>query len=360
MTTQTGSGTGTAVSALPSSVVFGRCYCTLAELLEDLELNGPAPSEAAMMRHIKRASQYVDKWVGQFIPTTQTRNFDGIGEKSLFVDPCLAITSLSDDSDAITATQYLLYPRNRHWENGPYTQVVVDPDATELSCFTNERDSVSIVGRWGKYEKHETTGSTVANTTSIAADGTSLVVANGSLICPGMVLLIESEQLLVEATGTPTDSTANVNETFSAADETLTVTDGTKVYAGEILKVDNEQMKVLSISGNDLSVVRGWAGTAKATHSSTTDVYAYRTYTVTRGVNGTTAAAHLNAVAISRYLPPYDVNWLCVQIAGLMHMKARSKFAGKVGNADMGETFYFNEFGASIKEVRRNYRLVQL
>jgi hypothetical protein len=337
-----------------------RLYCTLAELMADLNINGPTPDEAALMRHVRRASQHIDRWVGQFIPTTETRHYDGSGTEDLFIDPCLAITTLTDDGDAITSTQYLLYPRNRQWENGPYTRVCVDPDATELGVWTAEKDVVAINGRWGKYEETESTGATVANTTKLAAGGTSLLVANGSLISPGMVLLIESEQLVVEATGAPTDSTANTNGALAATDESVVVTDGTKVNAGEIIKIENEQMKVLSISSNTLSVMRGWGGTAKASHTTGQDVYAYRTYTVSRAANGTADSDHLNGTAISRYLPPWDVNWLAVKTAALMHQNAASKFAGKTGNAELGETYYFNVFSSDIKEVRKNYRIVRL
>lgn len=71
------------------------------------------------------------------------------------------------------------------------------------------------------------------------------------------------------------------------------------------------------------------------------------------------AAAHTNA-AVSKYLVPDDVSWLCRQIAGLMVKKAESGFAGKSGNEATGETFYFNEFPSQIKEIKKNYRIVSL
>jgi len=323
-------------------------------------MNGCDPSEAVMMRHIKRASAYISRHLGHFIPVTEIRHYDGSGETHLFIDPVLGIDSLTLDGDAITSTQYVLYPREKHWSNGPYTRLSVDPDATELSCWTLERDVVALTGRHGLWEEYTSTGATVANTTQIAQGGTSLLVANGSLIAPAMVLLIDSEQLVVEATGAVTDSTANTNGALTATDETVTVTDGTQVSAGEIIKIENEEMKVLSVSGNVLAVIRGWAGTAKAAHTTAQDVNVYRTFTVSRGANGTTDADHLNGVAISRYLPPWDVNFLAVKMAALMHQNEASKFAGKVGNAELGETYYFNVFTSDIKEIRRNYRIVRL
>lgn len=86
-------------------------------------------------------------------------------------------------------------------------------------------------------------------------------------------------------------------------------------------------------------------------------------YTVVRGINGTTAAAHLSAATISRYIPPWDVRYLCQQIAVLMKKKADSGYAGKVGSAELGEVFYHKEFPKEVyQEIRRNYtgRLVSV
>jgi len=75
---------------------------------------------------------------------------------------------------------------------------------------------------------------------------------------------------------------------------------------------------------------------------------------VRRGVNGTTAAAHSTA-AIYRYEVPESVNYLCRQIAGLMRAKAETGWSGKSGNAETGETFYFNEFPKQIRDIQENF-----
>ncbi len=92
-----------------------------------------------------------------------------------------------------------------------------------------------------------------------------------------------------------------------------------------------------------ISVARGWENTKKATHADDSKINAYRTYAVTRGVNGTTAAVHASK-ALSRYEVPDDVKWLAKQIAALMKRKGNAGFAGKSGGGDMGEVFYYNEF----------------
>lgn len=42
---------------------------------------------------------------------------------------------------------------------------------------------------------------------------------------------------------------------------------GTRYHVGSIIKIGNEEMKVLAISGNDVQVLRGYNGTTRTTHS---------------------------------------------------------------------------------------------
>lgn len=333
-----------------------RLYCTLAELVEDLERAGvKAWKEAGAMAKIRSASGWIDQNLGQFIPIIEAVRLDGEGGSDLFLPkPLLSVSSIVDDSNTLLSADYLLYPRNRLWENGPYTRISLDPDATTISTWSCEKDIIVVTGGWGLYELSKATGATVANQDN---SSTSLVVNSAAAISPGAVLLIESEQELVEATGSATDSTANTAEEVDASEEEITLDNAALVNIGEILKLEFEQMKLLDKASNVCLVERGWNGTKKTTHATGLDVNVYRTFTVKRGVNGTTAAAH-SSKAISRYYPPFDVNYLCRQMAALMMKKAESGFAGKVGNADLGEVFYMQEFPKEvIKRIEEGYRV---
>jgi hypothetical protein len=336
-----------------------RTLCTVTEVIRDLELTGV--SEARLMDYIRAASQFVEQRLGSFIPLTEARTLDGNGKTSLFVDPLLAVTALTDDGNTLSSsTDYLLYPPGRMWANGPYTRLEIDPDSSR-ACWTREAAVISVTGRWGMYELTDATGATVANTTAILAAGTSLLVGNGGLISPGMILLIETEQLAVTATGAVTDSTANLAEDLDTSEEYVDVNTGTLVNAGETIRVDTEQMYVVEVNTNTLTVIRGHNGTTKATHTSGADVYVYRTYTVKRGISGTTAADHANGVAISRYRVPDDINWLARQTAALMLRKAQSGFAGKTGDANLGEVYYNQEFPKDVfAMISRNYRITRV
>jgi hypothetical protein len=84
----------------------------------------------------------------------------------------------------------------------------------------------------------------------------------------------------------------------------------------------------------------------------------YRKLEVVRGVNGTTAATHLISTAISRYLVPADVLFLCKEIATLMAHKAETGYAGRTGNAELGQVFYNDAFPRyDIERVRDHYRI---
>ena len=69
------------------------------------------------------------------------------------------------------------------------------------------------------------------------------------------------------------DSTANLAEALDTTETGVDVSDGSQVSAGQIIKVDDEEMEVSSISTNTLTVVRGVNHTTAASHSNGADVY---------------------------------------------------------------------------------------
>lgn len=337
-----------------------RPLCTIAEIVEDLQLPGLTPAtEARLLRFIGAAAGVIEKRLGAFVPRTETRYLDGPGGFDLWVPPLLAITAFAFDDGTqtltLTGSDYLLYPRARWWPNGPYTRLETDEDSAQLGAWVKGQSNAAITGRWGLYDETRAAGATVASQDGTA---TSLVVSNGAAISPGQVLLIDTEQELVEATGALTDSSANLAEDLDTSEEQVDVNDASLLNVGEVIRVDFERMLILEKLGNTLLVVRGYAGTSRATHTSAADVYVARTYTVKRALNGTTAAAHTSAT-INRYVIPGDVNYLARQIAGLMLKKSQSGWAGRVGNAETGEVFYHQEFPQDpIKAIAANYRYV--
>ncbi len=100
----------------------------------------------------------------------------------------------------------------------------------------------------------------------------------------------------VDASG----ATINEGGTYSASDTTLTVSSGAAFKTGQTLRIESEQLYVSAISGNNL--------------------------TVTRGVNGTTAATHADGTAISILAHPRAVAEATLQQAALIWARRAAGF----------------------------------
>ncbi|MHB0922604.1 MAG: hypothetical protein ACYC3H_01390 [Bellilinea sp.] len=322
--------------------------CTTQELITDLKLNGEEPR---LIQRIREASQFITRRFGLFFPVIETRTLAGVSTETLdLAMPLLSITSVK--VDGIVITDYTPKPADRCWENGPYTW---------LERAAGWGTSVEIEGSWGLYDERIDLEITVDQ----LQNATTLVVSDGSLLSPGMALGIGSEMEFVTAgnggdrSPAATAATSLLNGAVDNASEIITVDNGAEFHAGEVLQVDTEDLYIRKIGGNQLICHRGWNGTTKIAHINDSPIRVYRTYTVTRAVNGTAAAAH-TAEIVWRYLPPADVHWLALQIAALMRQKALTAFGGRAGNSDLGETFYVNEFPRQIADIQQNYSIPYL
>ena len=240
-------------------------YCSIDEAREG---PGETGNASAWLSIVKDATQLIELHLGSFLPYKETRRFDGPGGKVLYVDGLLSSApTIVNDTTTLVATDYLLYPRQRRWRNGPYTRIEIDPDAASLTAWDTERDNVTVAGDWGWYDEDEAiSGATVQNTTSQDATTTTLTVQTG-LVQAGMVLLIESELEFVTAV------------TVGATD----------------------------------------------------------TCTVVRGVLGTTAAIHLNGVAVRRQIVPPVIHRISKAIAATLWKGAKSGYVGKTIVPELGQ-----------------------
>jgi hypothetical protein len=322
-------------------------YCTVEDLVKDLNLSGDDDKMNAL-RYIRSASAMIARKIGNFIPKVETRRFQSPKRgRDLYVSSLLSVTTILNDGVAVT--DYDLHPYNRYWPDGPYTRIYTE------QVNWDDRD-ILITGKFGLFDYKEALGLSVTQTDSAS----TIAVTNGSLLSIGGVLAVEDEQEFVGGYGSTTALTSKLAGAIDAAQATIIIDNGAEVNRGEVIQLSTERMRILAISGNNLVVARGYEGTLKQSHLDDADISVQRTYSVERGVNGTTAAAHDNKT-VYQYLAPYDVNWLCREIAGLMYNKAKTGFSGRSGNAETGETFYYNEFpNDPIKKVGENYRIVEL
>jgi len=342
-----------------TNIAYAQVYCTVDEIVNDLGLSGDEPN---LLDRIKAASKHILNVIGNFVPIGDTRTFLAGPSQTINIFPLLEATAVTDYQSVIAASGYRLSPMNRLWLNGPYQWIEkaalynsrVWPDLDSGLCW--DVNGQTIAGKWGLYEELADLGLSVSQ----LIGATSLVVSNGSLLSPGMVLNIGGEQEVVTAgNGGPgsadgTLATSLLNGTIAADDEVVTVDNGAEFHTGEVFRIGFEDFKIRKIAANAMMCSRGWNSTIKAPHTDNAAIYIYRTYEVSRAMNGTVAAAHSNA-AVSRYVIPEDVNWLVREVAGLMRMKAKVNFASKSGNSELGEAFYFNEFPRQIETIKKNY-----
>lgn len=325
-------------------------YTNTKLLMDALGLPG---DEKGLADRCREAGAHILSAIGAFIPMSGTRTFVGDYDPTseygyvFLLDPLIALTAITDaEGNSVASSDYKLLPANKAWENGPYLR---------MECYYDE---VNISGRWGLYEEWIDSGLTGAlASTSI----TSLSLTNGGKFWPGCVIKLEDEQCLVTAgqggenSPSPTAATATLANSIDETDEVASVTNGAEFNGGEVIRIDHEDMLIRRIAGNDLIVQRGWNNTQRAAHLIAVSISVYRTVTIERAANGTTAAAHSNK-AIYEAKIPADAAALATQIASLLRGKAQTGYTGRAGNTEAGESFWINEFPRGpINAVKKAY-----
>lgn len=286
-------------------------------------------------RLIESASRNIDADTHtRFIPLTDTRYLPwssrNLRGSRLYFDADLwSLTSLTDQGTTartLTAnTHFILQPDN---DGPPYhwAEILTSQALTFESGSTTPQRSFTIIGQWARYSA--TKAASQLNGAISTTSATTLAVDDGSAIDVGDTLLIGSEALFVTERS-ETDIGQNTSAALNADDTDTTVTLGgaptIPLVAGEIIRIDSERMRVEAVNSSTSVVVeRAWDGTNLATHANPSDIYVSRSFTVERGVNGTTAATALDNAAVSKYQVPGGINELCIAevIAALQQERA--------------------------------------
>lgn len=322
--------------------------------------------DAVIDRVIEQASREIDALTDRrFIPITATRQYPWpqpfrvrsyelrLDEDLLSVD---SLTDEGDDATAISSGDYFLEPVNT---GPPYFWIEIDLSTTAdfLAKNTHQR-AVRVTGSWG-YGNATVTAGTLRDSGGINTTVTTLVCSDGSLIDVGDTLLIGSEQLFVtERTSAAEENNDLLDGALTAtrSEVSVTVDDGTRYNVGEVILVDSEKMYIETINGNVLTVERAYDASVSAAHSNNAAVSVFRTLTVTRGANGTTAATHSQADAITKYTPPPDITGLALALSLGYYSMGQGGWTGIVGSGP--ETIETRQAGLDkLRErVRREYR----
>lgn len=310
-------------------------YCTREDVMDAFDTKEASHRSSQVDQAIRSASDDVDGWLNRhkhgLAPTDATRYFSWPSRNysqswRLWLDEneLVSVTSISAGGTPIT--DYFLEPVN---SGPPFTHIEVDLNSSQ--AFTNSGTSqraITVVGTWGINNDQKAAGTL---TGAVNASVTTWTVSDASLIGVGQVLTVDSERALVTEKS-PADTTFNLLDGMDSlnSDQTLNVTDGTQFHVNEILLVDSERMRILTIAGNVLTVARAWDGSTLASHALGADIYAFRSLTVERGALGTTAASHANGASVTKWAVPDLVHDLTKAAAMVRLEQEFSAYAARV------------------------------
>jgi hypothetical protein len=319
-------------------------YATREEVKRAGSLFGTA-RHAQIDRAIESVSNSISRGTRRvFIPKIATKLYrwpqtESDDPATLWVDEdLLSVTTLQTKAQntsptTISSSDYFIEPN----EYGPpYNRIEIDESSTaSFESGDTQQRSISVLGSWG-YSDNTSSSGTVVSGLSSDSTATSMVISDGSLIDVGHTLLIESEQVFVKERTSAAEPNSDLLDGVLTADrsETVTVDSGSRYSLNEVILVDAEEMLITGISGNVLTVIRGYNSTTLASHSNNQAVHVFRTLTIERGVNGTTAATHANSTAISRYDVEYAIKQLTIAMVLSELGQEGSSWGREVGSGD--------------------------
>jgi len=305
----------------------------------------------AVDRVIEASSRDVDRWTRRhFIPKTQTRLYrypqqrPGLATVIWTDQDLLSVSTLQTQAQnatptTISSSDYFLEPVNPEPDgNTRYNRIEIDESSTAaFEAGDTPQRSISIAGSWGWGNTTSSAGS-VDDSGGISSSDTTLIVSDASLCDVGDTLLIDSEQIFVsDRSFAAKDSVLlNMGSNLAAVNSTVTVTLDSShgIVAGEVIRLDSEQMYVISVSTNDLTVIRAFDGSVLASHNDDVAIHVNRTLTIERGLNGTTAASHSDSATITRYRPDADVaRWTLAEAIATWHQE-HSGWGRSIGTGD--------------------------
>lgn len=291
---------------------MGIWYTTRGRIYESLEVTETARARKLVDRLIASSSRGIEGLLRRrFYPETKTLSFDW---PNLSAAPpweiqvegdneIVAVNSITSGGESISTADVLL----RRWDEKPEPPYqIVQINQTSNAAFSSGPTWQQAIGLNVITGFNPTDLSFVDGLLSAGIDDNdkSFVIgptAEAELnVDVGSLIVIGSERMQVtnrrmSDVGTNTAGTLGDNQ----SDELLAVQDGTKFVVGETIQVDAERMRIDEITGNNLTVTRAWDGSTLDEHLTGVDIYSPRTFTVQRGILGTTAATHSLGASIT-------------------------------------------------------------
>jgi len=274
-------------------------YADLTTLKSEAYLNittTDATRDVRLLRQLEAASRMIDKYCRRFFYCDETTRYFDGAGNTFWLPDVLSISTLKTD-DNNDKTYENSYTENTDYYLLPYNEAV---------------KTRAVIRTGGSYSGF---ASGIAKGIEIAG---VFGYGNGDSATP----YFDSG-----------DAVAN-DPSQSAALLTLTVTAGTNFSIGQTIRIDDEQQYITGISTNTL--------------------------TVERGVNGTTAAAHLKDATIYIYEYPWDIVHACLIQTMRWYKRKDSAYQDIVGIPEMGTFITSKGLDPDVKMILNQYRKIKL
>ena len=345
-------------------------YTTREAVKRAGKINGVL-SDVQIDRIIETVSRQIDLSTRRFfLPRTETRLFRWPSTQTslltvLWLDQdLLSVTTLQSEAQnatptTISSSDFFLEPNN---QGPPYDRIEIDLSSTAAyQAGDTPQRSISVAGSWG-YTANTRSGGTVASGLDSDSAATTMVCSNASRIGVGDTLLIQSEQIFVSERDFAALDSKLINGalTSNQSEVSITVDSSHGIVAGEVIRIESEQMYVVSVATNDLTVIRAYNGSVLASHSDDTAIHINRTLTIERGVNGTTAATHADATSITPYEPPMDIQSLCLGETLAMFAQEDAQWGRAIGPGDAARDITTLDLAARKQRTVEYYSRVRM
>ena len=349
--------------------VFEPCYCSREDAQASIDFADgiTATIQAKTDRAIQDAARNIEGELHRiFVPWDGTKwwdwpNYQYASPWKLWLDrnDVLCLTNFSSGTINIPLNTCFLRPANPR-PGFPYTSIELDRSSSSTfgGSAATPQNAIMVEATWGFTADADPAGELAAAVTS--AGQAALSVSDASQMGVGDLLILGyargtppypddtlghagaiapyvGERLLVSdrsALDTGLAQSGDGCSTASNGDNQLQWDGtGTAPNQGEVLLLDSEQMLVLSVVAGVATVDRGWNGTQLQDHSNA-EIYAYRSLSVIRGAQGTTATTWPADTAVYRHRVPAIVRDLAIGLSTDRLLQETSGYARTTGAGD--------------------------
>ena len=135
--------------------------------------------------------------------------------------------------------------------------------------YCTDRDIQDIYPHISEYDLKRRLYSWTLAADNFDAGTLDLYYLNGT----GLISQLFWDGLKLTKIAFPTSSHTLANEAIDLTETVITVDAGHSIQSYDFLKIDNEYLKVASVSTNDITVTRGFSGTIQAPHADDSPIY---------------------------------------------------------------------------------------